>query len=384
MQKNNIINIIQEFENQFMNGGEDMDCVITKAVGIMRSKDDCKVGQDVNVTIIETGGDTYQIYIPTKGCRYACVMCNYGFNHPIREKEIISELDDVCKHLKANVKTIILEGSGSFLDDREIPMELQEKIISRVAKANVPRVQIETHYKTVTEGKLRSITRILKGKRIGVELGLESTNPEVISIYNKAIELDELLDIIWLCDSYGVEVSLNLMLGAPLLTIQERIADTIQSVNWVLKKCPKSTSIVLFPLNIKKYTLVRYLYDMGRYEAVCDWEFIEVLSKLPKESLDRVYISWWGNRCNEFHGEEAIIKPIHCDECHDKLMQFYNSFVKSDTSEEKARLISDIRTICCKCKNEFETRKNEQGKIDISYLNRLEEEKIRLKMELGV
>lgn len=361
-----------------------MDKVLTKAVNIMRSKDDCKVGQDVNAIIIETGGDIYQIYIPSKGCKYACIMCNYGFNHPIREKEILKALDVICYRLNPSAQTIILEASGSFLDDREIPRELQEKIISRVAKTNVPRVQIETHYKTITEERLVSIKRILEGKEVGVELGLESTNPEVIQIYNKDIDLQGLLDTIWLCDRHGIEVSLNVMLGAPLLTIQERMEDTINSVNWILQKCPKSTTIVLFPLNIKKYTLIRYLYEMGRYEAVYDWEFIEVLSKLPKEALSRIYISWWGNRCNEFHGEEAIIKPIHCDDCHDKLMKFYNSFVKSETSADKARLISDISTICCKCKDEFEMRRNRQGKGEKSYPKRLEKEKNRLRTELGV
>lgn len=361
-----------------------MDKVLTKAVNIMRSRDDCKVGQDVNVTIIETGGDTYQIYIPTKGCRYACVMCNYGFNHPIREKEIISELENVCRNLKPSAQTIILEGSGSFLDDGEIPRKLREKVISRVSRTKVPRVQIETHYRTITEDRLCSVKRLLEGKEVGVELGLESTNPEVIAIYNKEINLQELLDTIWMCDRHGIEVSLNVMLGAPLLTIEERIEDTIEAVKWILANCPKSTSIVLFPLNIKEYTLIRHLYNQGRYEVVYDWEFIEMLSLLPKDALDRIYISWWGNRCNEFHGESAIIKPIHCDNCHDKLMKFYNSFVRSSSSKEKADLISEITLESCECKREFERRRNRQGTIEVPYLKRLEEEKQRLIRELGV
>lgn len=361
-----------------------MDKILTKAVWKMRSEDDCQQGKEVNVSLIPTGGGSYQLYVPSKGCRYACIMCNYGFNHPIREKEILRDLDAICNELPDNMKIIILESSGSFLDEAELSTDLQEKIMERVNNTPLPTVQIETHYKTITREKIEKIKTIFPQKKIVFELGLESTNSDVLNIYNKSINLEELLKTIWMCDKNGIEISLNLLVGAPLLTVKEQIQDAVDSVNWILDNCPKSTSIVLFPLNIKDYTLVKHMYNNGRYSIVYDWEFIEVLTRIPQESLDRIYISWWGNRCNEFHGEVAVIKPYHCDDCQNELNTFYKKFVESIGEIQKAELIKKFSSHSCQCKEEWIRLKESQKAPKLSYAERLEEEKERLIKELNL
>ena len=362
-----------------------MDKILTKAVWKMRKEDSCEQGREVNVTLIKTGRSSYQIYFPTSGCRYACTMCNYGFRHPIREKEMMQELDTICNYLEKEAQNsiVILEASGSFLDERELTEQLQEKIMKRVAETSIKEVQIETHYRTITTEKVDKIKEIFKSKKITFELGLESTNPEVLKIYNKAIDLEQLLKIIWLCQKNGVGISLNVMLGAPLLTINEQIVDTISSVNWILRNCPKDTSIVLFPLNIKDYTLIKHMYNQGRYSVVYDWELIEVLKSIPQQELHRIYISWYGNRCNEFHGEKAIIKPYHCSKCKNELESFYRSFVESTDAIQKSKLIEDISSFNCQCKMEFLSLKESQ-KLESSYTERIEREKELLIKELNL
>lgn len=363
-----------------------MDKILTKAVWKMRKEDSCEQGEEVNVTLIKTGRSSYQIYFPTSGCRYACTMCNYGFRHPIREKEILQELDIICNYLEKNVQNciVILEASGSFIDGRELPESLQEKIMNRVAEtSSIREVQIETHYRTIIPETVSKIREIFKSKNVAFELGLESTNPEVLKIYNKAIDLEQLLKTIWICQENGVGISLNVMLGAPLLTIDEQIVDTINSVNWILENCPQDTSIVVFPLNIKDYTLIKHMYNQGRYSVVYDWEFIEVLREIPQEELHRVYISWYGNRCNEFHGEQAIIKPFHCSKCNNELKDFYRSFVENTDSVQKAILIKEISSFKCQCKKEF-LKLKESPKLEISYTERLEREKKLLIKELNL
>lgn len=363
-----------------------MDKILTQAVWKMRKQDDNLAGKDINVSLISTGGGSYQLYFPTKGCEYACTMCNYGFEHPVRENKIMEELEKLLtNNFPYDTNNLILEASGSFLDERELPRYLQVSIMKRVAKINLPKVQIETHYKTITKERIEEIKSIFSYRPVSFELGLESTQPEVFNIYNKSMDLERLLKTIWMCDENKIEVSLNIMLGAPLMTIEEQINDTLRSVNWIVKNCPKETEIVLFPVNIKDYTLVRYWYDQGRYDIVSDWEFVELLQRLPKDVLDRIYISWYGNRCNEFHGEEAIIKPYHCSECDDELKAFYRNFVEcKDEATEKARLLKKISSYNCKCRNEYEIKKKFQKRINKSYTERLEEEKKHLKAELNL
>ena len=360
-----------------------MNHILTKSVWKMRMTDDCKAGQEVNASLIASGGTSYQLYVPSRGCHNACTFCNYGFKHPVRKEEILKKVEHICRYLPANIETLILESSGSFLDDRELPPELQYQIMEIVARTKVYRVQIETHYKTVTDEKLRRIRQILKEHEVAFEIGLETSSETTLNIYNKDIDVKKLFQLVRDCDSLGIETSLNVMVGAPLLTIQEQVQDALNTVQDILKYCPESTAIVLFPMNVKDYTLVKHMYNQGRYSVISHWEFIEVLEKIPRDALDRVYISWWGNRCNEFHGKDAIIHPKSCDNCHDRLMKFYTSFVNSDSLQEKQRLVEEISKVTCKCRDEYETKKAGQ-KVDKNIYQRLEEEKEKLKKEFNI
>ena len=349
----------------------------------MRMTDDCKAGQEVNASLIASGGTSYQLYVPSRGCHNACTFCNYGFKHPVRKEEILKKVEHICRYLPANIETLILESSGSFLDDRELPPELQYQIMEIVARTKVYRVQIETHYKTVTDEKLRRIRQILKEHEVAFEIGLETSSETTLNIYNKDIDVKKLFQLVRDCDSLGIETSLNVMVGAPLLTIQEQVQDALNTVQDILKYCPESTAIVLFPMNVKDYTLVKHMYNQGRYSVISHWEFIEVLEKIPRDALDRVYISWWGNRCNEFHGKDAIIHPKSCDNCHDRLMKFYTSFVNSDSLQEKQRLVEKISKVTCPCRDDYENEKAIE-KPDKDIRQRLDEEKEKLKKEFNI
>lgn len=359
-----------------------MNHILTKSVWKMRMTDDCKAGQEVNASLIASGGTSYQLYVPSRGCHNACTFCNYGFKHPVRKEEILKKVEHICRYLPANIETLILESSGSFLDDRELPPELQYQIMEIVARTKVFRVQIETHYKTVTDEKLRKICQILKEHEVAFEIGLETSSETTLNIYNKDIDVKKLFQLVRNCDSLGIETSLNVMVGAPLLTIQEQVQDALNTVQDILNCCPESTAIVLFPLNVKDYTLVKHMYNQGRYSVISHWEFIEVLEKIPRNTLDRVFISWWGNRVNEFHGKNAIIHPRSCNNCHDRLMKFYSSFVNADSLQEKQRLVEEISKVTCKCRDDYETKKTSQ-KVDKNIYQRLEEETEKLKKEFN-
>ena len=360
-----------------------MNKVLTKAVWKMRMTDDYKAGQEVNASLIPSGGTSYQLYVPSRGCHNACTFCNYGFKHPVRKEEILKKVEHICRYLPANIETLILESSGSFLDDRELLPELQYQIMEIVARTKVYRVQIETHYKTVTDEKLQKILQILKGHAIAFEIGLESTSATTLDIYNKDIDVEKLFQLVRDCDSLGIETSLNVMVGAPFLTIKEQVQDALNTVQDILQCCPESTAIVLFPLNVKDYTLVKHMYNQGRYSVISHWEFIEVLEKIPRDVLDRVYISWWGNRTNEFHGRDAIIYPKSCEKCHHVLMDFYTSFVNADSLQEKQRLVEEIANVTCKCRDDYEKEKASQKEGKDIY-QRLEEEKEKLKKEFDI
>lgn len=44
----------------------------------------------------------------------------------------MDDLDVICNNLPENIENVILESSGSFLDEAELSNELQEKIMKRI------------------------------------------------------------------------------------------------------------------------------------------------------------------------------------------------------------------------------------------------------------
>ena len=98
---------------------------------------------------------------------------------------------------------------------REFSEDLQYQIMEIVAHTNVYRVQIETHYKTVTYEKVKKILEILRGHVVAFEFGLESANDATLSIYNKDIDVGKLYQVVLSCNNLGIETSLNVMVGAP-------------------------------------------------------------------------------------------------------------------------------------------------------------------------
>ena len=171
--------------------------------------------------------------------------------------------------------------------------------------------------------------------------------------------------VIWEADAYGIACELNLLTGAPLLTPKEQIQDILSSISWVIENCPLSTSCVLFPINIKKDTLIWELWKNGKYSLIYHWEFITMLAKIPKEYLDRVFIAWWGNRSNYYDGEEAIIHPYSCDSCYTIVQKFYEDFYVAD-KERKIQLLEEIMTVQCDCRNRFSQQlENEENSFSL-------------------
>ena len=346
-----------------------MDTFLTNTVWQIRNS----IFSDPNEIpkLIHTGGHTYQLYFPTIGCRFACTMCNYGFGHPLDPQMALSVLDDILKSFPKDVDILVLEASGSFLDEREISHFLRNEILKRVASiSSLKLIDIETHYTTISETTLKEICSIFQNTsiKVALEFGVESINEDVLKIYNKNMSLPQMLEVIWQAHKYGIASELNFLLGSPLLSINEQIEDTLNSIAWTIKNCPYDTSCVLFPMNIKKNTLVSFLYENHKYELISHWEFIEMLSRIPLEYVDRVSIAWWGNRFNIYEGKSSIIFPYSCDKCKRTLQEFYNYYYTNKS--QRTNLLQEIMSFDCTCHQKFLNQLHNEPKIEISILDR--------------
>lgn len=238
------------------------------------------------------------VCIGSSGCNFkksgCCVMCNYGHSSLICENEV-SSLFSIIKQKESDFTSILIGTYGSLFDINEIPPKIFTKILKSLNEIDIKTVIFETHYSTVSNEKLREIRSILSDKEIVIELGLESSNQFVLNeSLNKQIDLIEFKRIITTIHKFNnMYVSANVFLGAPFLTPLEQIEDSLQTIIWAVKN--GVDNVVVFPANIRKNTLIEYLYRHGRYDELSNWSLFELLLRIPVEYQSKVYLSWFGD-----------------------------------------------------------------------------------------
>ena len=324
-----------------------MNEYLTREIWKMRKNIKTEAGTPI-VSLVKVENKTYQLLFMSCGCENACTFCNYGFDYNLTLDMVKPELEKI--DLKEfDIVELELEANGSFLSEREIPYDLFLEVLRFVSHKNIPVITMETHYKTITERKIQDIRRILgQDQEIHFELGFESVNEDVRSIYNKDINLTEYLEVAKLCERYGIGLQINVLLGAPFLTREEQIQDCIDTLKFICEEMPKGTHAVLFPINIKNNTMLKHWQDIGLYDQISSWEFVELLHKIPEVYLDRFTIAWWGTRENAF--TKGIIQhPKTCDKCRDRLMNFYVNFYCNWNPSYRKTILDEIWQTRCDC-----------------------------------
>jgi len=300
------------------------------------------------VSLVRIANKTYQLLFASIGCNNACSFCNYGFDYKLTLEMVRPELEKINLD-EADIFELELEANGSFLSEREIPYDLFLEVLNFVAHRNIPVITMETHYTTITEKKLQDIRRILgEEQEIQFELGFETADENVQMIYNKYIDIQRFLEVVRLCEKYRIGLQINVLLGAPFLSREKQIQDCLNSLQFIYENMPKGTIVVLFPINIKENTMLKFWQNLGMYQQISSWEFVELLYRIPEEYLDRFTIAWWGNRENAF--TKGIIQhPKTCDKCRERLMIFYEEFYNNWNPLKRKELLDKIWSTRCEC-----------------------------------
>lgn len=327
-----------------------MNEYLTCKVWEMRKK--IKIGSEIPVvSLIPIENKTYQLLFMSCGCENACTFCNYGLGYHLTLETVKQELEKI-RFEDFDIIELELEANGSFLSEREIPYDLFLEILHFVSHKNIPIITMETHYNTITERKIQDIRRVLgEEQEIYFEMGFESADEDVRAIYNKDIDIEKYLEVTMLCERYRIGLQINVLLGAPFLTRDEQIQDCLNSLKFIYEKMPKGTHAVLFPINIKENTMLKHWQDIGVYDQISSWEFVELLHNIPEEYLDRFTIAWWGNRENAF--AKGIMQfPKICAKCEKRLMDFYVNFYCNSNPYYRKNILDEIWATRCECDKE--------------------------------
>ncbi len=281
--------------------------------------------------------DAFVIVLRTRGCAWAlksgCSMCGY-INDAVRDdvsrEDLLFQFKEVLEH-SSREKVVKIFTSGSFLDDREIPITVRSKILSELGKT-ADKIIIESRPEFITDEALETLD---KGDKIEIALGLESANDFVrrYSI-NKGFAFQDYVNACEIAKRHSIPVKTYLLIKPPFLSEKCAIEDAIESAK---KASEYSLEISFNPVNVQRFTLVEKLWKNGEYRPPWLWSVVEVLrhaSKLPNVRV--VSSPTGGGKRRGAH---------NCGKCDHEFLKKVNDF--SLMQEQDPKIFDELE---CGCK----------------------------------
>lgn len=318
-------------------------------------------------------GTFLEIGFMSKRCRNdangACIMCDYGAISGTKDSSLYkNEMNKILKEHQG-IEYLLLCSNGSIMDHSQIPEDTFKTILMQAQATEIPHIIIETHYDDVNAENLQLIKQLLPSKDLTLELGLETVNQSYQdTLIMKHINMSAFEKKVALIQSYGIHVDVNILLGLPFLSAQEQYTDTLNAISWAFAH---NCNPVLFPVNIKPFTLLMHMYQNGFYKPVSHWLLILLLDSIAPEKLSRLTISYYGNREETY--DNADIHPVFpgcCPVCEKPLQDFYSQFFQEDDSYRKKELIKNILEFhSCDCLKEQKEllNKSDNGHFEKKY-----------------
>ncbi len=215
------------------------------------------------------------VILRTVGCWWSrkrgCLMCGYNqaaSEIGIGEEQLFRQLE-AAKSKFQGEEMVKIYTSGSFLDEREIPLTVRSRAMEDFSSCK--RILFESRPEFVTEEILAG----LPTDRIEIALGLESADDLVLrKCINKGFSVSDYERAAELIRSKGMKVRTYLLLKPPYLTERQAMRDTLESVLYASKH---SDSISVNPVNVQRDTLVDSLFRRGDYRPPWLWTLVEVM-----------------------------------------------------------------------------------------------------------
>ncbi|MBN1618751.1 hypothetical protein JW887_05435 [Candidatus Dojkabacteria bacterium] len=306
---------------------------------------------------IEKNGNFVSIWFLTSGCQWnirsGCTMCNYGQGSVCNEEEIVNAVHKGLSAINVKVKRLLVSPSGSMLDPQEVPPNARRRIYSLIRDFPSLEFAFETRPETITNEVVKEVIESIPGKRLSIQMGLESSNAWIQRFcINKGSHPNQFTNAAQILTAYGVKVYANISIGTAFLNPQEAINDAVRSVQWAISN--GVDVCMLFPLHVKSYTLLFWLYQNGFYHPPSLWSLVEVLRLLDPKLLSGTKIAWYRNYYENMipkleinEDSDVIASPTTCPKCQERVLELLDEYCyRGDL-----RVIDDLDTMQCECKD---------------------------------
>lgn len=212
------------------------------------------------------------IFIPELACPHQCVFCDqekisgaYSIPQPANIKVIVERyLETIPENRTINIAFF----GGSFTG---LSVDLQEQYLKEafwfIKNGKVSGIRLSTRPDYINE----QILELLKKYSVTtIELGVQSTNQEVLNESGRGHTIEDIRDASNLICENGFELGLQMMIGLP----GDSFERSIQTANDIVSLGACNTRI--YPAIVVKHTALEKLYREGRYtpltlEQAVEW-----------------------------------------------------------------------------------------------------------------
>lgn len=291
--------------------------------------------------------DTLTIILRTSGCWWGkvggCTMCGYVYDsaHTIlTDDELISQFNSALqKASKLENYMIKIFTSGSFLDAKEVNLNVRQQILEKIdSNSSVFKVVVESRPEFMTDEILKLCKSHLLQTQFEVAIGLETSSDLIRkNSINKAFSLDNFILAAQNAKNNQLSLKTYLMLKPLFLSERESMDDIINSVKAVASY---SNTISINLCNVQKGTLVEYLWERGEYRPPWLWSIVEIL-KVTKKEFPYLIIT------SDPVGAGAKRGPRNCKICSSEVADAIRTFSLSQN-------IEDLENLKCDCKYVWE------------------------------
>ena len=222
------------------------------------------------------------VILRTKGCHWwwssGCTFCGY-FNDTrddVTEADLQAQWDWSAAKLNgfADVQMVKVYTSGSLLEDREIPVGFQERVLRECAERGLHLI-VESRTEQLTQKKLAWATSI--NPDFTAAIGLEAYDDEVLRFHvNKGFSVRSYDRAVANLKEAGLRVKAYLMFKPPFISEADAL-DHI--VDWIAAIAEDADEISINPMNIQGGTVIDRLHRARQYRPPWLWSLVEMIRR---------------------------------------------------------------------------------------------------------
>jgi hypothetical protein len=299
---------------------------------------------------IADGKPMCEVWFMSEGCTYdrdgGCTMCNYGKGHAVDSNFIIEELKFAFNELPKAAYNLVINPSGSFLDEREVSGTLRNSIYDLLDDIPFESLTIESRADVITPPLLAELKNRYPNRRVSIEIGVETLDPWLLkNSINKGVMVEQIENAVRMIRGAGLISIANIGLGIPFICEKTNIIQAIKSATTALNK--GFDLIILFPYHIKPGTLLEVLFTADRYHRISLWSLVEVLANLPSKYLPQINISWYRNYYTD--KRKVIESPDTCPHCRNIVLGLLDQYKAAPCQSTLSALLS----FQCNCQDEW-------------------------------